>query len=456
MSGYQFIHYEVYARQCPAKSKKEGRTAAEVLDENDRKPGNMPHVRNPRDPQVLYGVPVSEVRKMHDEVENATTTLRNGKARKIRKTQNTLATGVASYPVPWSEIRGNKAEKEKLKAWLRDTVGFQKQEWGDDLKSAILHTDEKFPHIHFLGLRADWDASMLHPGLAAAKGMTGEEAGKAARDALIAVQDRYAKQVGEKYGQCRIGPKPHKRTRQKRLTRKEWVEKQNKADGLARLIRREKEEVEKIRNAFAAEWAETSLVGKIAVAKKAVPAAQIDRVRADERAKADSEWGKRIDQEEERRVEAVGAERKKANAARKEVAVFREKNDALSAMNTELTASLDDANRRVALVDYTLSEGIQSLHRKAKMTGLEADYVTLSGACENVAIIRKAAGPGVLENAWRDVKQAVADVSRRLPSLFKKVFAWAIPKQQPEHEKQPPAREVVVNVRKASGPNMGM
>lgn len=457
MSGYQFIHYEVYARQCPAKSKKDGRTAAEVLDENDRKPGNMPHVKNPRDPQLLYGVSVDEVRKMHDEVENATTTLKNGRTRKIRKTQNTLATGVASYPVPWSEIRGNKAEKEKLKSWLRDTVGFQKREWGDDLKSAILHTDEKFPHIHFLGLRNDWDAGMLHPGLAAAKGKTGKEAAKAAGDALIAIQDKYAAEVAEKYGQCRIGPKPHKRLRQKRLTRREWIEKQNKQDGLARLVRREKEEVEKIKNTVAAEWAEKSLAGKIAVSKKAVPAVQIEEAKAEERVKVSAEYGKRIDQEEARRVEAVGAERKKANAAKKELAVFREKFDALSALNTNLTASLDDANKHVALVDYTMSENVKALHRKARLTNSEADYVVLSGACENVANIRKSVGPNVFQNAWHDVKQVVVDVSQRVPAIFKKVFGWAIPKQ-PAHEKQSPARESAVNAnaRGPRGPGMGM
>jgi hypothetical protein len=99
MPGFQFLHFDIYARQCPAKSRKEGRTAAEVLDENERKPGNMPHVKRPHAPKLLYGVSIDEVRKMHDEVENATTTLKNGKTRKIRKTQNTLATCIMSYPV---------------------------------------------------------------------------------------------------------------------------------------------------------------------------------------------------------------------------------------------------------------------------------------------------------------------------------------------------------------------
>ena len=127
---------------------------------------------------------------------------------------------------------------------------------------------------------------MLHPGLAAAKGLTGIEAAKAAGDAWIAVQSRYAGMVGERHGQCRIGPKPHRRLKQKRLTRRQWVEKQNKQDGLARLIRREEQEVRKIRDQFAAEWASTSLVGKIAVSKKAIPMVQIDQAKAEEREKA--------------------------------------------------------------------------------------------------------------------------------------------------------------------------
>ena len=79
MSGFQFTRFEVYARQCPKESRKDGRTADEVLDENARKPGNMPHVSRPEDPKLLYGVSVDEVRKMHDQVENATTTLKNGR-----------------------------------------------------------------------------------------------------------------------------------------------------------------------------------------------------------------------------------------------------------------------------------------------------------------------------------------------------------------------------------------
>jgi hypothetical protein len=424
VSGYQFIHYEVYARQCPEKSKKGGRTAAEVLDENDRKPGNMPHVSRPHDPKLLYGVSVDEVRKMHDEVENATTTLKNGKTRKIRRTQNTLATGVASYPVPWDQIRGNKTEEKKLRSWLRDAVGFQKRQWGDDLKSAILHTDEKYPHIHFLGLRADWDAGMLHPGLAAAKGKTGIEAAKAAGDALIAIQDQYAAEVGEKYGQCRIGPKPHKRLRQKRLTRREWVEKQNKQDGLARLIRREKEEVEKIRDQVAAEWAEKSLVGKIAVSKKAIPAVQIDQARAAERAKVSAEYGKRIDQEEARRVEAVGTERKKTKAAQKELASVR----------AELASVAPNYDLVVDIAESTLREMVDLRHEQAMKTGEPEAFKSLSSSCEQATMMGEKTGRDGLVDHVRGV---VSDVKKRAREMFKRFFTWAT--KTPDDASPPPA-----------------
>lgn len=414
MPGFQFLHFDIYARQCPAKSRKEGRTAAEVLDENERKPGNMPHVKRPHAPKLLYGVSIDEVRKMHDEVENATTTLKNGKTRKIRKTQNTLATCIMSYPIPFDQIRGNKEEEKKLRAWLKDVVGFIKDVWGDDLKSVVLHTDEKYPHVHCLGLRPDFDASMLHPGLAAAKGLSGVEAARAAGDALIAVQDKYAAEVAEKYGQCRIGPKPHKRTRQKRLTRKEWVEKQNKADGLARLIRREKEEVAKIKNGVAAEWAETSLIGKIAVSKKAIPAVQIDQAKEAERAKVSAEYGKRIDQEEARRVEAVGAERKKTKAVQKELASVR----------AELASVAPHYDLVVDIAESSLRDLVDLKHERAFDSKEPEAFRDLSQTCEQAEIIGKTTGRDGLVDHVRDV---VSDVKKRAREMFRRFFGWTKP-----------------------------
>lgn len=424
MSGFQFTRFEVYARECPAKSRKEGRTASEVLDEADRKPGNMPHVQNPHDPKLLYGVSVDEVRRLHDEVENATTTLKNGKTRKIRKTQNTLATCIMSYPVPWSEIRGNKVEEKKLRNWLRDATGFIKGEWGDDLKSVILHTDENFPHIHAFGLRADFDASMLHPGLAAAKGMTGIEAAKAAGNALIAVQDRYAAEVGEKHGQCRIGPKPHRRLKQKRLTRRQWVEKQNKADGLARLIRREAAEVQKIRDQVAAEWAETSLVGKVAVSKRAIPEVQKEEVRADERARAALEYGRRIDQEEARRVEAVGAERRKTAEAKKELAVVRK----------ELASVAPHYDLVVDIAESTMRDLVDLKHKKAFDAGEPEAFRDLSETCEQAEALGKTTDRDGLVDHVRDV---VLNVKSRARDMFRRFFGWTKP--DGEVTKPPPA-----------------
>jgi hypothetical protein len=386
------------------------------LDEADRQPGNMPHVKRPHAPKLLYGVSVDEVRRLHDEVENATTTLKNGKTRKIRRTQNTLATCIMSYPVPWDQVRGNKAEEKKLRSWMRDAVGFAKAEWGDDLKSVILHTDEKFPHLHAFGLRSDFDASMLHPGLAAAKGLTGIEAAKAAGDALIAVQDRYAEMVGERHGQCRIGPKPHRRLKQKRLTRRQWVEKQNKADGLARLIRREAEEVRKIRDQFAAEWASTSLVGKIAVSKKAIPMVQIDQAKAEEREKVAAEYGKRIDQEEARRVEAVGAERKKTREAKKELASVRE----------ELAAVAPNYDLVVDIAESTMREMIDLKHEKAMETGEPEAFKSLSETCEQAAIVGKRTDRDGLVDHVRGV---VMDVKDRAKSMFRRFFGWASGKE---------------------------
>lgn len=393
-------------------NKKGGRTAGEVLDENDRVPGNMPHVRNPSDPRLLYGVSVAEVRKMHDEVENATTTLKSGRTRKIRKTQNTLATCIMSYPIPFSEIRGNKAEERKLRSWLKDVVGFQKNEWGDDLKSVILHVDEKYPHVHCLGLRADWDAGMLHPGLAAARGLSGVEAAKAAGRALIDAQDRYAAEIGEKYGQCRIGPKPHKRLQQERLTRRQWVEKQNKQDHLAKLINREKQEVRKIRNVVEAEFADRSFLGKIAVSRKAIPKVQLDRARDEERAKVEKEYGRRLDQEDARRVKAVGKAMKETRAVKKE----------LSRVKAELAVAAPAYDLVLDIAESTMRDLVDLQNKKAIETGEPDAYSDLSSSCEQAVSFGERSGRDQIVD---HVKGIVLDVKDRARAMFSRFFTWA-------------------------------
>lgn len=450
MSGFSFARVEVFARKSRSASRSH-RTVAEVLDEAERVPGNMPHVQNPKPPKVVDGCSFEELRASHDAVEQATQTQKNGRTRKIRSTQNTLATAVLSYPISCKDLAaGSPEQRETYRQWRADAIQFMREEWGSDYKCAVQHLDEKFPHLHLYAVRPDFDAKQNHPGYAAqaeakASGASAKEAEIAGALALKGFLDRYQESVGNKYGMNRYGPK------RSRETRKEWVKRQIANDEHAEVLRNRAKYKQDVKEEVAAEWAKTSIVGKASFARSTATDADIKKRAKAEAKRVVSGYVNQFDNAEKAVKKAVA----KADKAKEKAASLEKKNEALLALNTSLSASLDDANRRVALVDYTMSENIKSLHSKARSTGLEADYVTLSGACENVANIRKSAGPGIFENAWHDVKQVVADVSKRVPAVFKKVFGWAIPKK-PELEKQVAAREMARNNARNSGPSMGM
>lgn len=232
MSGYQFIHFENYARSPREKITGKGGVqrankktwgVKDILDEACREVGACPHVDAPKPPKVVYGCSVDELREMHDQVENAAQTRSDGKTRKIIKTQNTLATCVMSYPVPVDVLKKDKEEQERYFQWRERSIDFLKNLWGDNFKCGVQHLDEKFPHIHCYGLAPDWKANDLHPGLAVkpSKGKKGRDAGKEAIDALRHVQDQYQEQVGRYCGQTRLGPG------KRRLSREAWKAEQS-------------------------------------------------------------------------------------------------------------------------------------------------------------------------------------------------------------------------------------
>jgi len=246
MSGFQFIHFENYARSPREKITGKGGVqrqnkkvwgVKDILAEASREVGACPHVDNPQKPRVVYGCSIDELVEMHDQVENAVQTRKDGKTRKIIKTQNTLATSVLSYPVPVAVIKNSKEEQEKYYEWRRRSVGFMEGLWGDDFKCAVQHLDEQFPHLHCYGLAPDWKANDLHPGLAVvpSKGKKGRDAGKEAIDALRAVQDRYQQEVGAYCGLTRLGPG------RRRLSRDDWQREKAQQEALQATLSKSEE-----------------------------------------------------------------------------------------------------------------------------------------------------------------------------------------------------------------------
>ncbi|MGY4751425.1 plasmid recombination protein [Pannonibacter sp. Q-1] len=226
--GFQFIHLEAYARKKDA----QGRDIGWVLAEARRDPEASLHVESPARPELVRGIGLDELAALHEELADAaTTTLKNGQTRKVRKDQKSLLTVVASYPTPLKELDGNPAEHESLKSWEQRTVEWLHSQFGDDLMTVIRHTDERYPHLHaFVLPRSDQElrALRMHPGHEAKRRVMDSHptsdskkdlnriGDRAFRDAMRGWQDSYHKAVGVPSGLTRLGPA------RRRLSREAW------------------------------------------------------------------------------------------------------------------------------------------------------------------------------------------------------------------------------------------
>lgn len=269
MAGYQFVHFEAYAKVSKKGSggsghATEGRTADEVIAEAAREAGNHPHVRNPKPARVVDacrdGYNFDDLKADYEAACNSQVTMKNGKTRKNRSTALTLATIVCSYPVPCDEIKTPEQKADYLR-WEKRSLDYARAEFGDNYRMAVRHTDEKFPHLHIFAVAPD--ARRLHPGLAAAKtaencGKKGGDLGKAAADGLRAAQDRYYESVGQYAGQARLGP------RRTRLSRKDWVKTQFANQKTAEMLNNPGKLRAEAEAQAAAEWGKKSLVAKVA------------------------------------------------------------------------------------------------------------------------------------------------------------------------------------------------
>lgn len=104
---------EAYSRKG-----RDGRGVDFILAEAERRPDASLHVSNPSPPEVVFGVDVGGVRRLHDErAAAAVTVLANGKRRAVRKDQNSLLTVVASHPATMASVRSNPAAAKAVAEW---------------------------------------------------------------------------------------------------------------------------------------------------------------------------------------------------------------------------------------------------------------------------------------------------------------------------------------------------
>ncbi len=279
--GYQFIHLETYSRKADAA----GRSTAFVLDEADRRPDACQHVTGPVAPTLVYGEPVADVRAIHDTRAAEARTEAAGKVRRIRLDQHTLATVVASFPLPWEEVRADPGQADALAGWEARTVRWLRDQYGDQLLSVLRHEDERFPHIHAYILPTDpsMRAKALHPGWAAkaaavAVAKAGGADGKLAnamgdvayKAAMRAWQDSYWQAVGLPCGLARLGPG------KRRLTRAEWQTEQAAARNTATVMH----QADRARRAVQDAEADFRARSEVAADREARAAAAAERAHA--------------------------------------------------------------------------------------------------------------------------------------------------------------------------------
>lgn len=214
--GFQFVHMEVYSRKG-----KTGRGTDWVFDEASRAEV-LTHVEHPKEPEVVYGHSVNEIRAKHDAMADQATTVNSaGKEKRIRKDQNTLVAIVISHPATVEEVEANPELAREVADWERRNRDWLLAEYGDQLEGISRHTDEPYWHLHayVIPRSPEMKAAELHPGFVAkaesralleAQGHDAKAvkklSNKAYRDAMKAFQDRYWDMVGAPSGLTRLGP----------------------------------------------------------------------------------------------------------------------------------------------------------------------------------------------------------------------------------------------------------
>jgi hypothetical protein len=229
-NSYQFFHMETYAIK-PKKGTL--RPSAEaVARECQRAEKSFPHIKNPIEPELLYGVqPLDALAQTRELIKDCKDYL----GRKLRTDSQVISMGVASINV---DSNDEAWESDEVKKWIQDTTNFLKNRFGESFVSLLAHKDEEKCHLHMVILpkmSADGslDLNSFHPGLAAqraSKATTKKAKDHAYKEAMRLLQDEYYEAVGIKNGQLRYGP------RRRRLTRKEWYNQKRNAKLISNLF----------------------------------------------------------------------------------------------------------------------------------------------------------------------------------------------------------------------------
>lgn len=220
----QFIHIETYAdikeREKKAKEFKNSSdvrstSARGILKEAKRVDGFCPHVPEPEQPELLYGLNLEEVEMLMDDyIKNFRLIDKNGKERRARSDASVILAGVVSL---------DRRDEDVWDDYKKDAILYLINKYGDRLKSVIEHKDEKNPHIHFyLIAERNEVLNELHDGKKAVSDMRKKNRTKTNKkdketqkglyeNAMVAFQDDFYMKVSKKYGLSRTGKEPRTR-----------------------------------------------------------------------------------------------------------------------------------------------------------------------------------------------------------------------------------------------------
>ncbi|BBW00103.1 plasmid recombination protein [Pseudomonas monteilii] len=281
--SFQFLHVNSYSRQLSGKASHSKWVAKDVVAEATRDPGAIPHVKNPVEPTLIYGKPMSALLDTLDAWAEGT---RDARGRATRKDAVCLLAGVFSMP------DGTAPEAwEKYKA---DNVEYLQNKYGDRLETVIEHTDEEHPHCHFYVVPLPGENfETVHEGRRAVKEFVAQGGDKKKsndvyRAAMRLVQDEYYEQVGAKNGMARVGPG------KRRLSRAEWHAEQQQA----RAIQQQYERADAL-------VANAQGIEADAVEHRAEAAANAEQIKADARAEAKRVAAQALENADKIEAEAV-------------------------------------------------------------------------------------------------------------------------------------------------------
>ena len=233
MYGYQFAHIQTYSR----KGNKVSRSLTDVLKENSRVPGNMNHIKEPGEPELIFGKNPVDLIPIIDQLVATAKERLKGTGQRIQSNTHVLEGAVFSHPYTVESLREDPDREADYQSWRKDMIKYaiaDAEKRGLKTLSIVEHRDEPYPHIHVLSvpmLTADnprVDAKRCHRGHiasseAAQQGKNPKAQMAAYREAMSEWQNDLWEAVSVKHGLTRLGP------RRKRYTRTEYHEQKQAA-----------------------------------------------------------------------------------------------------------------------------------------------------------------------------------------------------------------------------------